>query len=520
MHPANLTKRQGSAAIVPFHAAREHVPPGGFKPRVDTSEPSFCFGPFQLFPRQRMLLKHGNAIQIGCKSLDILIVLAERQGRLVTKSELLAHVWPGVTVEEGALRVQMTALRKALGDGAGEACHVKTVAGRGYCLVATVASRQAAAERCGIELRADGTPRLPLQLDQMIGRADDVRKISALLEQKRFVTVLGAGGVGKTTAAVSVGHAMLPSFAGAVHFLDLGQITEPADLPGALAALLGLSAASGEVTQDLLGHLRDQRMLLIFDNCEHLIEPAAVLMERIFHAAAQVHILATSREMLRVDGEHAYRLSGLACPSREDAQSADRVLSFAAARLFANRVAASGFQFELTDADASAVVRICHKLDGIALAINVAAARAQTLGVSAVAGSLQDRCWLFWRGQRTALPRHQTIAATIDWSYGLLSETEQAVLRHLAVFERSFTLDAARAVLAHGLPEAADNLLIIDKLVAKSLLSFDVGGGAHYRLLNSVRAYALEKLQHRGEFDAIAARARDYASRQAALAAS
>jgi predicted ATPase/DNA-binding winged helix-turn-helix (wHTH) protein len=508
MHPANVTTRQGSAAaIVPFYAAREHVQANIPEQRDSNSEPSYCFGPFQLFPRRRLLLRDGEPVEIGCKSFDILLVLAQSQGEVVDKRELLARVWSGVTVEEGALRVQMTSLRKALGDH----WYIKTVAGRGYCLVSTAGLQETAGTATGAALHGEDASPLPLPLDRIVGRSDDVRKISALLEAKRFVTVLGAGGIGKTTTAISVGHDRRESFAGAVHLIDLGRITESALLPRALASVLGLPVQSSDPTPEVLEHLRDRRMLLIFDSCEHLIEQSAVLIERIFHAAPRVNILTTSRELLRVDGEHAYRLSGLACPSNEDAQSAERVLSFAAPRLFVDRVTASGNRFELTDADAAAVARICRKLDGIALAINVAAVRAQTFGLSEVAGSLESRCWLLWRGHRTALPRHQTVAATVDWSYGPLGEPERTVLRRLSIFDGLFSLDAARVVACHGLPDAPDNLLIIDKLVAKSLLSFESANGlAGYRLLSSTRAYAIGKLRELGEFDAIAARAREY----------
>lgn len=246
-------------------------------------------------------------------------------------------------------------------------------------------------------------------------------------------------------------------------------------------------------------------MLLIFDSCEHVIESVATLTERIFHEAPQVSILATSREVLRVEGEHVYRLSALECPLETDEQSAERVLSFAAPRLFVKRVVASGYQFELADADAPAVAQICRKLDGLALAINVAAAQAGTFGLCEIAHSLETRSWLLWRGRRTALPRHQTIAATLDWSYDLLSEAEQAVLRRLSVFKGFFTLDAAREIARQSSSDPSHDLHIIDRLVAKSLISFEVSDGVTlYRLLNSTRAYAFEKLRHRGEFDEIA----------------
>jgi predicted ATPase/DNA-binding winged helix-turn-helix (wHTH) protein len=513
MITANAIAQQVSAATAKalFDPVPGHAPGHGLAQRDAGSEHSFSFGPYRLFPRQRLLLKAGKPLHIGSKALEILILLAERQGDLVSKKELMAHAWPGVTVEEGGLRVHVAGLRKALGDGIGDTRYIKNIPGRGYCFVAPASRGEPIKESdWGIGVRPDHTSRLPLQLDRMVGRTDAVHKISDLLEARRFVTVHGPGGVGKTATAVSVGHAQLASFAGAVHFLDLGQITEPHLLPGALASVLGLSIQSGDPTPGLLAFLRDRRVLLIFDSCEHLIESVATLTERIFHEAPEVSILATSREVLRVEGEHVYRLSVLECPLDADEQSAERVLSFAAPRLFVKRVVASGYQFELTDADAPVVARICRKLDGLALAINVAAAQAGTFGLGEIAYSLESKSWLLWRGRRTALPRHQTIAATLDWSYGLLSEAEQAVLRRLSIFKGFFTLDAAREIARHGSLDPSHDLHIIDKLIAKSLISFEVSDGVTlYRLLHSTRAYALEKLRHRGEFDEIPVSMRD-----------
>jgi predicted ATPase/DNA-binding winged helix-turn-helix (wHTH) protein len=504
MTAATVTARKVSttAAIVAFDSAAKGA----------GAEPSFSFGPYQLFPRRRLLVKTGQPLQLGGRSLEILILLAERQGDVVSKSELMARTWPGITVDETALRVHVAGLRKALGDEIGDASYIKTVAGRGYCLVAAP-TRVAPAVGSGqaIEVRADHLPRLPFQLDETIGRSDAVSRITNLLETQRFVTIHGPGGVGKTTTAVAVASSQLAAFPGDIYWLDLGGIGDPRLLPGTLASTFGLPVQAHDPTPDVLEFLRERRALLIFDNCEHLIEPAASLIERILRTAPQASVLATSREMLRIDGEHVYRLSGLDCPSDDDGLTAERVLSFAAPRLFVKRVVASGHQFELTDADALVVTRICRKLDGLALAINVAAAQVQTLGFTEVAWSLESGYWLRWRGRRTAMPRHQSIGATIDWSYNLLSEDEQAALRYLSIFKEFFTLEAALEIVRHGLADPARSLDVVDKLVAKSMISSDLGDRApRYRLLNSTRAYALDKLRQRGEFDGIASKAHGY----------
>jgi predicted ATPase/DNA-binding winged helix-turn-helix (wHTH) protein len=497
MITATVTAPQVSATAV---RASFHAVPDIAQGDAD-SEPSFSFGPYQLFPRKRLLLKAGQRLALGNRALEILILLAQRQGDIVSKRELMAHAWPGVTVDEGSVRVHVAGLRKVLGDGTDDSRYIINVTGRGYCLVEPASRREAAGPSISTaEMHPDPAPRLPAQRDRMIGRTDAVHTISDLLKARRFVTVHGPGGVGKTTTAVSVGHVQLEAFAGAVHFLDLGQITASDSLPGALAAALGLSIPSGDPTQHLLAFLRDRRMLLILDSCEHLIDPMALLAEQIFEEAPQVSLLATSREALRVKGEQVVRLSALECPSEEDEPSAERVLSYAAPRLFVRRIVASGHPFEVTNAGAPVLARICRRLDGLALAINVAAAQAGTFSLDEIAGSLENKCWLLWRGHRTALPRHQTMAATLDWSYGLLSHAEQAVLRRLAVFDGSFTLDAACKVARQGAEDPWHDLQLIDRLVEKSLISFEVTDNVtRYRLLHATRAYALEKQRHPGE---------------------
>jgi predicted ATPase/DNA-binding winged helix-turn-helix (wHTH) protein len=496
MTAGSVTTNQVSEASAVSHSNVREAPQA--EPRGPAPD-FFAFGPYRLFPRQRLLLKDGNALRVGNRSLDILILLAERQGEVIGKSELIARAWPGINIDEGGLRVHIAGLRKALGDGAGDACYIKTVVGRGYCLVTATGPAEPAGV---IAQNADRVqaPQLPLPLARMIGRSDDVRKVSDLLKTTRFVTVHGPGGVGKTTVAVAVAHAQLASFQGDVHFLDLGKISEPYLLPAGLVSSFGLAALPGDPVPAILEFVRDRRMLLVFDSCEHLIEPAAALIERILREAPEVRVLATSRETLRADGEHVYRLPGLECPSAEDAQSAERLFSLPAPSLFIDKVAASGHQFELTEANALIVAKICRRLDGLALAINLAAARVPAFGLSRIAGSLETNAWLFWQGHRTALPRHQTMAAVIDWSYGLLDENEKAVLRHLSAYEESFTLDAACQAARRILPVPSDDLLVIDRLITKSLISLDGGeGSARYRLLNSIRSYALEKMRHSEE---------------------
>jgi predicted ATPase len=256
----------------------------------------------------------------------------------------------------------------------------------------------------------------------MVGRDYDVLKLSARLTAARFVTIVGSGGVGKTTVAVAVGHHLMEAFAGAVLFVDLSMLGDPDLVATVVASMLGLSVQSDDATPSLIAYLRDKRILLVLDTCEHLIEAVAALASSIFTAAPQVHILATSREALRVDGEQVYRLDPLACPPEDVGLTAAVAQTFSAPKLFVERAVASGARLDLSDAEAAIVVGICRKLDGVALAIELAARRVEADGLHQTAALLDQRLTLLWVGPRTAPPRQKTLHATLDWSYGLLSD--------------------------------------------------------------------------------------------------
>ena len=483
--------------------------------------PGVSFGPFRLFAAERRLERDGVAVQLGSRALDVLIVLIERAGEVVSKKELMARVWPDVTVDESSLRVHVASLRKALGEGQPGARYVTNIPGRGYCFVAPLTGSGVSPPVAAEPTVSDQVYRLPARLARMVGRDEAVRTIVEQLADQRFVTVLGPGGIGKTTVAISVGHAQLAAFDGAVCFVDLGPLSDARLVPSALASTLGLLVQSDDPTPGLIRFLRDRRMLLILDSCEHVVDSAAALAEHIFEEAPHVHILATSREALRVEGEHVHRLEPLGSPPEGIALTAAQMMAFPAAQLFVERAAAAGHRFELTDADAPVVAEICRKLDGIALAIELAAGRVGGHGVRETAALLDNRFRLLWRGRRTALPRHQTLSATLDWSYDLLSDPERAVLRRLAVFVGFFTLEAAQAVAAADAVEAAQVVEALGRLVAKSLVSASAGTAAtRYRLLDTTRAYALGKLMESGETDLTARRHalyfRDYLERAGA----
>ncbi len=432
-------------------------------------------------------------MELGARTLDILIALLSRPNEVVSKGDLLARVWPDVTVEEGSLRFHIANLRKALGDGKNGARYITTLAGRGYCFVAPISRSSDQGNVLAAVAANFPHANLPGRLIRMVGRADDVLMLSAQLAAARFVTIVGAGGVGKTSVAVAVGHDLIEAFAGAVLFVDFGALSDPNLASTAVASMLGLSVKTNDATPSLIAYLRDNRILLILDNCEHLIEAVADLATRIFAAAPQVHILATSREALRVEGEHVYKLAPLACPPDDPGLTAAVAQTFPATQLFLERAAAGGARLDLSDADAAIVASICRKLDGVALAIELAAGRVEAYGLQQTAALLEQRMTLLWPGQRTAPPRQKTLQATLDWSYGLLSELERVVLRRLAVFVGYFTIEAALGVVTSATVDQGLVFATVDSLVAKSMVATrPVGAMMRYRLLDTTRAYALE----------------------------
>ena len=465
------------------------------------------FGPFNLLVSGRLLKRADESIPLGGRALDVLIALTERAGVVVSYRELISIAWPNVTVAEANLRVQVALLRKALGEGEDGARYISNIAGRGYCFVAPVSRLTWPSPPA--EGHAGGEPprKLPPQLARMVGRNEAVRAISEQLMMGRFVSVVGPGGIGKTTVAVSVGHALLKGFKGAVSFVDLSALTNPQLVPTAVASALGFMVRAQDPFGSLAAFLGDKKILLILDNCEHVIDSAAVLAERMVSEAPQAHILATSREALRAEGERVYLLHSLDCPPEDGDLTAAGVLRYPATQLFMERAAASGYSAALRDVEAPIVATICRRLDGVALAIELAASWVGLLGVRGTAELLDNRFGLLWHGRRTALPRHQTLNAMLDWSYSLLSEYEKVVLCRLSVFVCDFTLQAICAVASDAEGDEAEVVAKVVSLAAKSLVSTSiVNGSTYYRLLDTTRAYAATKLVDRGERHRIARR--------------
>ena len=468
---------------------------------VDASasrERAFSFGPFRLLPSRQLLLEGERPVRLGNRSLEILTALVERPGELVTKAELMARVWPGIVVEEANLRVQITALRKALGEGRPGHRYVASISGRGYRFVAPVEPSELGpvAPTATVQRMHN----LPPSLIRTIGRADTLGALLGRLQQHRLVSIVGPGGIGKTTVALAATDTLMPAYDHGIWFVDLAPLRDPRLVPSTLASALGLTIRSHDILNGLTTYLRDKRLLILLDNCEHVIGAAAFVAEQIMTDAPAVHILATSREPLRLRHEHVHRLPPLASPPRRSDPTAAEALSFPAVQLFVERATASREDFELSDLDAPIVSDICRKLDGIALAIELAAARIDAFGIHQLAALLNDEFRLRNQGRRTAPARQQTLAATLDWSYKLLSEDERVILRRLSVFAGDFTLESACAVAAGRHIAVLDVVGGVANLVAKSLISADVSGVAvRYRLLDTTRAYAIEKLRESGE---------------------
>ncbi|MFZ6648600.1 ATP-binding protein [Undibacterium sp. TJN25] len=482
-----------------------------------TPSDSVSFGPFQLFPSERKLERDGASVDIGSRALDILIALLESAGRNVSNRELVARVWRDMVVEDSSLRVNIAMLRRILGDGRDGTRYIANIPGQGYCFVATVARAQGSATAGDDSsnggnggngsIRQPAAFPLPQQLQRMVGRDEQVAALAQQVMTQRCVSIVGPGGMGKTTVAIAVAHTLRPDFDGQVCFFDLGALATPHLLASTMASTLALIMTSADPLQDLLTWLADRKILLVLDNCEHLVEVVASFTERLLQMAPQACILATSREPLRAEGEHVHRLAPLDSPPETPALSAEHAIAFPAVQLFVDRATANGAGFELSDADAPLVAEICRKLDGIALAIELGAGRVAAFGVRGTAELLDNRFRLSWHGRRTALPRHQTLSAMLDWSYTLLPEAERKVLRRLSTFVGHFSLEAASRIVTDTDTDDMAVAAAIDSLVAKSLASAETGAaGPGYRLLESARIYAAEKLRLSGETDSIARR--------------
>lgn len=428
---------------------------------------------------------HGQPVELPGRAFDVLLALIEAKSQVLSKDALMQAVWPGRIVEENTLEAQVSLLRKALGDD--RTC-IRTVSGRGYQFVALPAPTPV-----GEHLH------IPASVSRLIGREAALVDLEDSIREQRLVTLIGPGGIGKTRLALECARGLGSLFPGRICIADLAPLSTAEFLVPTIAAALGLAPSSGKASLEQIAEsLLGSRILLLMDNCEHLIDAAALAVEKLLRGNATLQILATSREALRIEGEYLYRVAALETPAAD--ADWQEVVAASAVRLFDARLEHGQADAELAAETAPLKARICRRLDGIPLAIELAAARVATLGLAAVAERLENQLDLLAGGNRSALARQQTLRATLDWSFNLLPPRDRIMLRRLSVFVGAFGLEGALAVgVAADLnaDEVADS---IDSLVGKSLLTLrHERSGAKYRLLEVTRSYALEKLQACGE---------------------
>jgi predicted ATPase/DNA-binding winged helix-turn-helix (wHTH) protein len=462
---------------------------------------SFAFGPYVLIPERQLLLEGAAPVRIGGRAMAILTALVEQAGALVGKRELMARVWPDGVVDESNLKVNVAALRRALGDGGSrDAKYIATIAGRGYQFIASVTKGYRSAPSSPPATRIGRRHNLPIGTTRVLGRAEAIDTIRNDLETSHLVTIVGPGGIGKTTVALAVAEQLLGDFEDGVWLVDLALGKDPSLAPNAIATAIGLPVASANMLTAVCDSLRGRELLLVLDSCEHLIEVAVSCVNQILASAPGVKIMVTSREPLLAHAERVRELPGLRTPPSSLEVTAEAALAFSAVQLFVERATDRLESFKLEDADAPGVAEICRRLDGLALAIELAATRIDAFGVGGLLKQLDDRFRVLV-GLRAAPARHRTLTATLDWSYGLLSEESSAVLRALSVFAGVFDIEGASAVSSVA-PSAT--AAVVAELAAKSLLAVDLEVDmVAYRLLETTRAYCRDKLDESGDADAV-----------------
>jgi predicted ATPase/DNA-binding winged helix-turn-helix (wHTH) protein len=484
------------------------VPPKG-------TRPIYVSGDCEVDLVRRELRIRGSPVPIGGRAFDFMEVLVRSAGELVSKDELMDQLWPGAVVTENALQVLAGSVRRALGPYREL---LRTEARRGYRLLGewtlrrrNIASPPVGLRQPGIVNEVAGT-NFPAAITPLIGRLAALQTLRALVSAYRVVTLTGPGGIGKTVLALELARLVRGEFTNGGWLVELASLSDPELVPSAVASALGLQLGSSTISPEVVGQaIAEKNFLLVLDNCEHLIDATATLAETLIRLCPRTTILATSREVLRITGEYAYRVLPLDVPAIGREEPA-HILSQSAVELFLARTNALDPDFSPHAASLPTIAAICRHLDGIPLAIEFAAGHAATLGPEHVADGLRDRIALLASGRRVTIPRHRTLRATLDWSYDLLPEPEQRLLRHLAIFSGGFTLPAAAAVVSGAdvvEPRIADG---IANLVYKSLVTPDRSAAAIRRwyLLETIRAYALEELVAHDEIGSAARRQAEF----------
>lgn len=472
------------------------------------------FGPFQLAPARRRLLLDGEPVRLSDRALDLLVALVEHRGEVLSKPQMLQRGWPGLVVEESNLRVQIAALRRALRDPHDAPRFIVSVPGRGYAFVGDVAwtddegQAPSPAPAAAEALRPTSSAPWPLSLPParpLVGRDDFVAALQYELALRRFITVIGPGGMGKTAVARLVAARSASRYADGVQLLDLAPLAGAELVLPHLASQLRVPAAGAGTLAALMEHLRHRHLLLVLDNCEHVVDAVCALAQALREQCEGVDVLATSREALRAAGEYVKRLQPLAVPPAGQALSAEQALGHAALRLLVERIEAQDVRLSLDEAELALLGDICRRLDGLPLALELAASWVPVLGLAGVASLLDQRLNRLGGGARDAPPRHRSLAAAIASSYDTLDADERALFRQLGAFRGSFTLAAVESVcrLRGGDAAACAALALLGRLVDKSLVSVELAEAPpRYRLYESLRRYALEQLHDLAEWRA------------------
>ncbi|MFM0208533.1 winged helix-turn-helix domain-containing protein [Paraburkholderia sediminicola] len=458
-------------------------------------------GDVEILPDQRRVLVAKKPFNLGSRAFDMLELLASARGNLVSKDEIMRRVWPDTVVVDNNLHVHISAIRKMLGASSNR---LIAVPGRGYRL-ALEAQGSASESLSGCAGREAGHTRtavqsnLPSPSSTLYGRDEAIEEVIGASESATLISLVGPGGIGKTRLAIEAGRQLVDCFADGVWLVELSRVATPQFVPCAVAEVLDPEGTSDcPPLARIAASLRGANKLILLDNCEHVIQAAADVAAAILAAAPLCKVMVTSREPLKIAGECVYRVRALAVPRQEPYRH--DTLETSAVQLFLDRARAIDSRFALDEPGIALAALICRRLDGMPLAIELAASRAATLGIRELAANLDDRLQILTGGYRTALPQHQTLRATFDWSYHLLTPKQQAVLRRVGVFPSLFRLDAATAIAAGDDVDATDVLDAVCALSEKSLLIAEVCQGAiHYRLLETTRAYALQKLADNGE---------------------
>ncbi|KJZ64589.1 ATP-binding protein [Pseudomonas fluorescens] len=460
------------------------------------------FGAFVLYPHQQLLFKAGASVTLGGRAITLLIALATRRGETLKKSELIAIAWPKVFVEECNLRAQIRDLRRILIDH-DKVEIIATVPGKGYRFVAPV-TFDAPKEDTAVFLPAS---------NHVIGRAELIQTLGYQLNMRRFVTLLGPGGAGKTTVAKAIASEMTGEFAGSVCFVDLAPVTSSDLVPGVIASAMGISCATSTPLRSVTESLGLRRFFLVLDNCEHLLTVLASIVETILLNAPHACLLVTSREPLHATGEFIHHIPSLLLPDELKKITAKEAMGYSAIQLFVSRVMARDPGFLLDDSEVETVCAICRKLDINALGIEIAAARVPTMSLQSLVKMLDGNFRLNMAGCDRSLARHPTLSAMLDLTYTTLSTQEQTMLRALSIFPGSFTIDAVKAILDDLVINASVLLPLVESLVNKSLLStLGLGADRRFRFLETTRAYAREKREQFGETGELSRRNAAFAS--------